>query len=160
TPKQWAIRRTHILANMQEVMGPLPDVARRIPLDIQITEVAHCHYGVRKKLTYAAEVGDRVPAYLLIPTAPQRNLPAVLCLHQTIWIGKEEPVGYGKNPNLHIAIHLVERGYVVLVPDYPSFGEYRYDFAKSKYQSGSMKAVWNNMRAIDLLQSLPEVDPK
>src|SRR5262249_9819203 len=26
--------------------------------------------------------------------------------------------------------------------------------------SGSIKAVWNNMRAIDLLQALPEVDPK
>src|SRR5205807_8639900 len=42
---------------------------------------------------------------------------------------------------------------------YPSFGTYRYDFKKSDFQSGSMKAVWNNVRAIDLLQSLPEVDP-
>src|SRR5439155_1124399 len=28
----------------------------------------------------------------------------------------------------------------------------------SAFTSGSMKAIWNNMRAVDLLQSLPEVD--
>src|SRR5439155_15286050 len=33
-----------------------------------------------------------------------------------------------------------------------------YDFSRSPYPSGSMKAIWNNMRAIDLLQALPEVD--
>src|SRR5262249_42685162 len=28
TPEDWAKRRAHILANMQEVMGPLPEVSR------------------------------------------------------------------------------------------------------------------------------------
>jgi acetyl esterase/lipase len=53
-----------------------------------------------------------------------------------------------------------ERGYVTLAPDYPSFGEYPFDFAHSGFPSGSLKAVWNNLRAVDLLQSLPEVDPE
>jgi dienelactone hydrolase len=57
---------------------------------------------------------------------------------------------------------LVKRGYVCLVPDYPSFGEYQYDFQaafkREDYASGTMKAIWNNMRAIDLLESLTEVD--
>ena len=35
---------------------------------------------------------------------------------------------------------LAERGYVTLAPDYPSFGDYRYDFAASKHASGSIKA--------------------
>jgi dienelactone hydrolase len=115
---------------------------------------------VRKKLTYAAEKGDRVPAYLLIPLERKGKLPAVLCLHQTVAIGKGEPVGLGGKPNLRYAVHLAERGYVTLAPDYPSFGEYPYDFARSSYQSGSMKAIWNNIRAIDLLETLPEVDAK
>jgi dienelactone hydrolase len=60
---------------------------------------------------------------------------------------------------LHYAHELAERGYVCLVPDYPSFGEYKYDFKQAAgYVSGSMKAVWNNLRAVDLLESLPEVD--
>ena len=46
-------------------------------------------------------------------------------------------------------------------PDYPSFGEYAYDFApKHGYISGTMKAVYDNIRAVDLLQSLPQVDPQ
>ena len=57
------------------------------------------------------------------------------------------------------ALELAKRGYVVLVPDYPSFGDYKYDFNADKYISGSMKGIFNHMRAVDLLQSRPEVDP-
>jgi dienelactone hydrolase len=160
TAADWAKRRAHILANMEEVMGPLPDASRKVPLDVQITEEVKTPTYVRKKLTYAAEKDDRVPAYLLIPVKRNGKGPAVLCLHQTIAIGKGEPVGLGSRENMRYAVHLVERGYVTLAPDYPSFGEYKYDFARSPYASGSMKAIWNNMRAIDLLQSLPEVDPE
>jgi pimeloyl-ACP methyl ester carboxylesterase len=158
TAADWAIRRAHILAHMQEVMGPLPGASRKVPLDVRITEELRTPTYVRKKLTFAVEQDDRVPAYLLIPVDRSGKRPAVLCLHQTIAIGKAEPAGLGNRENLRYAVHLAERGYVTLAPDYPSFGEYPYDFAKSPYQSGSMKAIWNNMRAIDLLQSLPEVD--
>jgi predicted dienelactone hydrolase len=95
-----------------------------------------------------------------VPHEAKGKLPAVLCLHQTTSIGKGEPAGLDGKENLRYAVHLAERGYVTLAPDYPSFGEYPYDFARSGYQSGSMKAVWNNIRAIDLLESLPEVDSK
>jgi dienelactone hydrolase len=158
TAADWAKRLGHILENMQLVMGPLPPDSIKVPLDVVVTETVMCPYGVRKKLTFAVEKGDRVPAYLLIPQGTGEKLPAVLCLHQTVKTGKAEPAGLGQSENLRYAVHLAERGYVTLAPDYPSFGEYEYDFARSGYRSGSMKAVWNNMRAVDLLQSLPEVD--
>jgi dienelactone hydrolase len=158
TAADWAKRRAHIVANIQLVMGPLPDAARKLPLDVQVTEEVELPRFVRKKLSYAAEKGDRVPAYLLIPRERKGKLPAVLCLHQTIASGKAEPAGLGDRDNLRYAAHLAERGYVALAPDYPSFGDYHYDFARSGYASGSMKAIWNNMRALDLLQELPEVD--
>jgi dienelactone hydrolase len=160
TAEDWAKRRAHILANMQLVMGPLPDDRHKVPLDVRETETVEFPNYVRKKLTFAVEKDDRVPAYLLIPTKRAGKRPGVLVLHQTIDIGKKEPAGLGNLENKRIGVHLAERGYVVLCPDYPSFGDYRYDFAKSSYQSGSMKAVWNNMRAIDLLVSLTEVDPE
>jgi dienelactone hydrolase len=158
TAADWAKRRQHILAAMQRVMGPLPDDGHKVPLDVKITEAVELPNYVRKKLTFAVEKDDPVPAYLLMPKKRTGKLPAVLVLHQTIAIGKDEPAGLGKHENKRIGVHLVERGYVVLCPDYPSFGEYRYDFRNSTFASGSMKAVWNNMRAIDLLVSLPEVD--
>ena len=160
TADDWAIRRAHILENMQEVMGPLPSPKEKEPLDIKIHEEVRLGNVVRKKISFAPEDKDRVPAYLFIPLNAKCKLPAMLCLHQTTRIGKGEPAGLGGLPNLHYALHLAERGYVTFAPDYPNFGEYTFDPYKNGYQSGSMKAVWNNMRAIDLLQGLPEVDPQ
>lgn len=156
----WTKRRAQILDQMQLVMGPLPEATEKVPLDVQVIEVVTKDTYVRKKLTYAAEKNDRVPAYLLVPRAAKGKLPAVLCLHQTVAMGKGEPAGLGGKENLRYAVHLAERGYVTLAPDYPSFGDYPYDFAHSQFKSGSMKAIWNNVRAIDLLESLPEADAK
>jgi pimeloyl-ACP methyl ester carboxylesterase len=160
TAADWARRRADILAGMQQVMGPLPGDDARVPLDVKVVEEVKTAHFLRRKLTFAVEKDDRVPAYLLIPLERKDKLPAVLCLHQTTPIGKDEPAGLGKREELQYAAHLAERGYVTLAPDYPSFGEYSYDFSKSAWKSGSLKAVCNNMRAVDLLQSLPEVDPE
>ena len=155
-----APERARILANMQLVMGELPSAGAKTPLDMRILEETRTPNYVRKKISFQAEAGDRVPAYLLVPLALQtgQRLPAMLCLHQTTAIGKGEPAGLGGKVNLRYAHELAGRGYVTLAPDYPSFGDYRYDFATSKHASGSIKAIWNNMRAVDLLQGLPEVD--
>jgi dienelactone hydrolase len=158
TAADWDKRREHILANMQLVMGSLPDLSRHVPLAVSLVEEVERAKYLRRKISFAVEENDRVPAYLLIPRQRQGKLPAVLCLHQTVRIGKGEPAGLGDRENLRYAVHLAERGYVTLAPDYPSFGEYSYDFSHSRFQSGTMKAIWNNMRAVDLLQTLPEVD--
>jgi len=150
--------RSQILNRMALVMGPLPGDERKVSLDVKIVGEEKLDGYVRKKITYAAEKDDRVPAYLLVPTGFSGKRPAMLCLHQTTAIGKGEPVGLNKNANMHYALELVKRGYVCLVPDYPSFGDYKYDFKKSDFQSGTMKAIWNNVRGVDLLQSLPEVE--
>ncbi|MEO2090184.1 MAG: alpha/beta fold hydrolase [Gemmataceae bacterium] len=154
--------RADIRKRMQQVMGPLPGESRKVPLDTKVVSEETLDGYTRKKVTFAAEKGDRVPAWLLVPTGTAAKFPAMLCLHQTIAIGKDEPVGLGKQESKQQALHLVKRGYVCLAPDYPSFGEYRYDFKAAfqagDYASGTMKAIWNNMRAVDLLESLPEVD--
>ena len=117
---------------------------------------------LRRKVTFTPEPGDRVPAWLLIPRGlpADGTAPAMLCLHQTNKVGKDEPVGLGGSPELPYAHELAERGFVCIVPDYPSFGEYKYDFKTqgAHYPSGSMKAIWNNMRALDLLETIPQVD--
>jgi predicted dienelactone hydrolase len=160
TTEDWARRRREILANMQLVMGPLPDDSRKVPLDVRVVEETRMGTYVRRRLSFAVEEGDRVPAFLLVPADAKGPLPAVLCLHQTTAIGKDEPAGLGGNPRLHYAVHLAERGYVTLAPDYPNYGrEYRFDPYKNGYASATMKGIWNHMRAVDLLQSLPEVDP-
>jgi len=139
-------------------MGPLPDRAHRVPLDIKVEEESNIEGITRQKISFATEKNDRVPAYLFIPANHGKPVPGILCLHQTIRIGKEEPAGMGGSPNLQYALELARRGYVTLAPDYPNFGEYSFDPYSNGYQSASMKGIWNHMAAFDLLQSLKEVD--
>jgi fermentation-respiration switch protein FrsA (DUF1100 family) len=159
TAADWAKRRAHILENMQAVMGPLPAPERKSPLDVVVIKEESTAKYLRRKITFVPEPDDRVPAWLLLPRDVKGPVPAVLCLHQTNGkVGKDEPVGLGGLSTLHYAHELAERGFVTLALDYPNFGEYSIDVYARGYQSATMKAIWNNMRAIDLLQSLPEVD--
>lgn len=159
TPQDWAKRRAHILAGMQQAMGPLPDRSNLAPLDVHITETFEGPTFTRYKLTYLSEKNDRVPAYLFVPKGLNgRQVPGIVALHQTTPLGKMEPAGLGPNENKHYGLELAKRGYVVIVPDYPSFGDYQYDFNADDYVSGSMKGIFNHMRAVDLLASRPEVD--
>ena len=159
----WAIRRTHILQNMQKVMGPLPQLPDD-PLQVQVLETERLPQIRRRKITFVSQVvegkPDRVPAYLLIPNALRegQSAPAVLCLHQTTSIGKAEPAGLGGISDLHYALELARLGYVTLAPDYPGYGDYQIDPYAMGYASATMKGILNHRRAIDLLQSLPEVD--
>jgi dienelactone hydrolase len=157
-PADWPKRRAHILANLQQVMGPMPVDDRKVPPDVQVYDEVKLQKYVRKTISFAAEAGDRVPAFLLIPHEIQGRVPAMLCLHQTTAIGKQEPVGMGLK-NLAYAAELAERGMVTLAPDYPGFGDYKIDAYAKGYVSATMKGIWNHRRAVDVLQSLPEVDP-
>ena len=90
--------RAAIRKKMERAMGPLPGPDRKVPLDAKVEGEEKLDGYVRRKVTFAAEKGDRVPAWLLIPNTATRDkkAPAMLCLHQTITIGKDEPVGLGK----------------------------------------------------------------
>ncbi len=161
TQTDWEIRKPQIKLGMQKVMGPFPKPDEKIPLSLEVLEeVAESSFTRRLVSYHTDSLSRRVQAYLFLPKATVK-LPAVLCLHQTTAIGKKEPAGLGGNPQLHYARHLAERGFVTLAPDYPSFGDYPYQFpAEDGYISGTMKAIYDNHRAIDLLQELNQVDPE
>jgi dienelactone hydrolase len=157
----WMKRRKEITAAMQEVMGPLPTGEKRLPLEVRIEEEVELESYVRRHITYAAEPGSRTPAYLLIPKAVlkgQSKARAVLCLHPTDHQnGVKVVVGLGGRANRQYAAELAERGYVALAPSYPLLADYQPDLKGLGYLSGTMKAVWDNIRGLDLLDSLPFV---
>lgn len=138
------------------VMGPPP--CARVPLDVQSHGEEKLPGFTRKRISFAVEAGDRVPAFLLVPDGARRA-PAAVCLHQTTSMGKAEPAGMGLK-NLAYAKELAERGFVTIAPDYPNFGEYKIDVYARGWASATRKGIWNHMRAVDVLQSLPEVDPE
>ena len=160
TRVEWGYRRWQILGNMAKVMGDLPTSDRRVPLDISIESRQQAEGYQRIRLSFAVEPGDRVPAYLLIPDQLTAPAPALLCLHPTHVLGKAQICGLGGEPSRFYAHELAQQGFICLAPDYPSFGDYPFDFAawSDRYCSGTMKAIWNNVRALDLLESWPGVD--
>jgi len=162
--KDWPARRQQILDAMQQVMGPLPPTSTA-PLDTRVLAEERGNGFVRQSIEYTSELNvrtgkpERVPAYLFLPSGlkPGEKRPAVVALHPTSKLGKAEITGAGK-PNRQYGLELAERGYVVICPDYPSFGDYAKDFAQSPHPSGTMLGIINHRRAVDLLSALPQVD--
>jgi hypothetical protein len=161
TLADWQERRADILRGMQAVMGPLPGPEKRCPLDVQTESETDCGSFVRRAISYQAEPGGRVPAYLCIPKAAltaSAKCPAVLCLHPTDnTSGYGVVVGLGGKAHRQYARELAERGYVTLAPAYPLLANYHPDLKALGYASGTMKAIWDNIRALDVLEALPFV---
>lgn len=160
TVEEWLHRRKEILDGMQQVTGSLPGKEKRIPLEIEVTEQTVEDSYVRRLITYSPEPNSIVPAYLLIPKEAlnsEKQFPGVLCLHQTHPLGHKVVVGLGNSPNDEYAVDLVKRGFVCLAPAYPRLANYQPNLKSLGYESGTMKAIWDNIRGLDLLESLPFV---
>ena len=162
TTTDWARRRDEIVAGMQRVMGNLPGAERHVPLDVRQEEDVDAGSYVRRLITYQSEPGSRTPAYLCVPKdvlAGTRRAAAVLCLHPTDnQVGHQVVVGLGGRAGRGYAAELAERGYVTLSPSYPHLANYWPNLGKLGYTSGTMKAIYDNTRGLDLLESLGYVD--
>ncbi len=161
SPEDWAKRRADILENMQRVMGPLPAEAKaERPVKFEVLSETTGDGFVRKTIELPAEPGRPVIADLYLPegASPQDKRAGMVALHPTGAAGKRIVAGEGPLNNRQYGMELAQRGYVVICPDYPSFGDLKdYDFANDGYKSGTMKGIVNHMRCVDLLRSLPEV---
>lgn len=158
TAQEWGRRREHILAGMQQAMGPWPGEAHRVALEVETLERVDTPQYQRRRVRFTAEPGDRAEGWLLVPHGLKGRAAAVLCPHQTNTVGKDEPAGLGGDPQVCYAHELAARGCVTLAIDYPNYGAYRFDAYAHGYASATMKGLWNHRRGIDLLVSLPEVD--
>lgn len=159
--KEWRAERSRILQGMQQAMGPLPDL-KDLPVPAAsfrdtLSTPAFDRYTVH----LASYPGEVVPVLLYIPRnlSPGTRAPAMIALHGTGDKGKHLTDSLSAGPNRATATELACRGYVVIAPDYPSFGELSgHDFSKDRFESGVMQAIFNHMRCVDYLQSRPEVD--
>lgn len=165
----WSARRAELRLAIDTFLGVPP--ASPPPLAAATLDEAPLDNGIlRRKIRFQSEPGEFVPGYLLAPAKPDRRLPAVICPHQTVQEGKDEPAGIRGNPRLHIALALARRGYVTITYDAACFGE-RHDPASGHYGEAipfyqrhprwSMmgKMAWDLSRAADYLRTLEFVDP-
>ncbi len=165
---QWTQKRAAVLDSMQQVMGKLPPRTGYPPMQVQYHDTLRENTYTRYKISFTPAENEKVYAFLYLPNKRLnfKKYPAMLALHPTGMPGKLITDGQGtqsdpvQRKNRAYAKELAERGFVVIAPDYPSFGEAgQHDFSADRYESGTMKAIFDNIRCVDLLQSLPEVDP-
>ena len=168
--RDWQARRVEILAGAQAVMGPLPGMEKRVPLDVRVEEEKDFGTYVRRRISFMSEPGSRVPAYLFVPKAALNGgapRPGVLCLMGTSGYKLADmPAGPNISTNFHDGEVLAERGFIGIATPYPMLGfggrsglkeEPKPDLRGLGYRSGTMKAIWDNMRALDVLDTLPYV---
>jgi len=154
--------RKDILRGMEKVMGKLPKRTFLVPLDIQIIDSIKDASFTRYNLTFSVARNERISAYLYVPfkNDATQKLAAMLVLHGTDPLGKGVVDGQGAKANRAHARELAQRGYVVIAPDYPSFGDMKdYVFETDRYESATMQGIFNHMRCVDLLQARSDVDP-
>ena len=135
TAEDWAIRRQQILAGMQEATGPLAPHNQQPAFDIKVTEDIRIEGVRRLTMTIAVDESDRLPLDLYLPKAIADSvdakklleadgtgkLAAMVALHPTGAAGKRIVAGEGKAGRQY-GVEMAQRGYVVIAPDYPSFG--------------------------------------
>jgi dienelactone hydrolase len=165
SPQDWMQRREHLLQSMQSVMGRLPSDREYDAMQVRVLRTESFPGYTRHLISYRTIDDAEVPAHLYVPdsepAADLRRHPAVLALHPTSPLGKLIVAGEGPKANRNYAVELVGRGYVVLAPDYPSFGDLTNDdFHTDRFISGTMRAIVNHRRAIDVLAARPDVDPQ
>jgi hypothetical protein len=161
TLAEWEIKRRQIIERMQLAMGKLPSMRNLPAMNIQVIDELKEENYTRQNIVFTVAPNEKVPAYLYVPFQKGKpgKLPAMLALHPTGALGKKIADGQGPLANRAYAKELAQRGYVVIAPDYPSFGDMKdYNFNTDRYQSGTMKNIFDNFRCVDLLQSRADVD--
>lgn len=164
---QWEERRTQLLRNAAVLFGTAPDATGPVPVEPERSEEVEPGL-LRQRMTFWPEPDEPVRAFVLRPAVVERR-PAVLCLHQTVACGAEEPAGLAGDPDLHYALHLARRGFVTLSYDALCFGDRRspgagfYGDAIPFYRRHPTWSLFGKMafdaaRAVDALQVMPEVD--
>jgi len=153
--------RKQVVKDMQKVMGKLPKRKDLKPSDIQVIDSLKEDSFTRYNILLTVETNEVLPLYLYVPSQKGviQRLPAMLVLHETDPLGRKAVDGQGNKANRAHARELAQRGYIVIAPDFPSFGDTEdYNFETDRYKSGTMKGIFNHMRCIDLLQTRADVD--
>ena len=171
TSDEWEQKAEALRELYYSTLGTEP-YSNDIDLNIEITgETDHGDY-IEKTVTYNVSPDERIEACMFVPAGISGKTPGVLCLHQTIDMGKQQIVGNDPEPvgrDLEIALHLVKRGFVTFAYDllaagtrcYPGFDAFDTGPFYEKFPEWSVrgKDLYDIRRGIDVMQQIPEIDP-
>lgn len=138
-----------------------------LPLKMETLKEERLEHCTRRLVRYQAEPGRTVRAYLLTPhDHVDAKLPAVVAFHGTNSRTFDKLVGLDAEPERHMGLRLAKRGFVVICPE-------NFLWEQDSYKASTAAALKNHpdskgmavmladgMRAVDVLLSLTNVDPR
>lgn len=146
TRQEWELKREQILDSMQAAMGKLPSWSGLPQFDMKVTDSLIENTYTRYRINFAVAPNERVPANLYVPLqkGTKIKLPAMLAVYYFDPNGKTDIEGKGQDSYWAYARELAERGYVVIAPDYPGYGDLKdYKFGKFKMDFTYLHSVCN-----------------
>lgn len=163
---EWTKQRQSLRERWLQFLGPMPDRPADVALKIlREDRLARC---VRQLVQYESEPGMPVEGYLLRPAeVGEKRRAAIVALHPTSRKNIEEIAGVVGLKSRHTGLKLAQRGFVVFCPrcflwqnaenDQQAVDQFR---GRHPDTLGMHKMLFDAMRGVDVMQSLPEVDPK
>ena len=171
------------LEKLLSLLGDFPD---KVDLEAEVEFSEDNGVYIRKRVVFNVDRYMAVPCTVLIPSfaKPGEKLPAIVCSHGHGPFGKDPVTGTRGDAaheaeiakmNYNYAEIMAEHGFVTISPDLRGFGE-RHDYIEAtstgrdlcniNFNKGALFGVypltlniWDIMRCIDYLQTMPEVDP-
>jgi dienelactone hydrolase len=133
------------------------DYSRERPLDIRETGTREQDGVTLRDITYASLDGSRNAATIIGGKSAAGMRPAILFVH---WYGPPDPTS-NRTQFIPDGIELAKKGAISLLIDTPwSRPEYFRERTRETDYSRSVQQVKDLRRALDVLLSLPDVDPR
>lgn len=164
---EWQTRREALRQTWLKWLGPMPERPANRTWKVLRTDTLP--EVTRELIEYEGEPGRLVQAYLLRPRgeAAPHSRPGVVALHPTTDRTIEPIAGVEGEPMRHTALTLAKAGFVVICPrcflwqDVKSLQQAVAEHqARHPHTRGMHKMLYDAQRAVDLLVSQPDVDPR
>ncbi|MHB8867188.1 MAG: dienelactone hydrolase family protein [Pirellulaceae bacterium] len=172
TRDDWHRRREVLRRQWDNYLGQL-NVDRAAPPAFDVLEEDRLAGVMRQRIRYEVEPGCPIEAYLLRPVALQGAAPGVVVFHSTVPYTIRQPAGLEGASEKAFGLELARRGFVAICPRCSLWPEKPRRFfrwhahqtirklrIRHRNAKGMAKLTHDAQVALDLLASLPGVDPQ
>lgn len=164
----WRLRREQLQAWWLQFLGAYHP-PRKGPPKLAVVEEDRVQGVLRQRVRYEVEPGWPTEAYLLKPATGPRSCPGAVALHSTTTNTIRQPAGVAGEPEKAFGLKLAQRGFVAICPRCFLWSEdlsipYKQHVERFRAghpgSRGMAKMLYDAVVAVDILCSLPEVDPQ